>query len=49
MKLLIKHKNLIKTECGINKFNKLEKNKSFFGKLRFFIFYIIAVLRDYRK
>ena len=43
-------KNLrIKTTCGIEKYNRLKKNKSFLGKLRLYWFNFFAILRDFNK
>ena len=39
----------IKTSCGIEKYNKLKTNKTFFGKLRFYWFNFFAILRDLNK
>ena len=39
----------IKTSCGIEKYNKLKMNKTFFGKLRFYWFNFFAILRDLNK
>ena len=39
----------IKTKCGLEKYNKLKFNKTLFGKLRLYWFYIFAVIRDYNK
>ncbi len=47
--MYIKYKNLIKTQCGIDKFNKLKKNKTLIGKLRFYVFFLIAVIRDFKN
>ena len=43
------YKNFIKTECGINKYEKLRKNRSFYGKIRFWIFIVFATLNDFNK
>ena len=43
-------KNLrIKTTCGVEKYNRLKKNKSFLGKLRLYWFNFFAILRDFNK
>ena len=39
----------IKTTCGIQKYHKLKKNKTIFGKLRFYWFNFFAILRDFNK
>ena len=39
----------IKTACGIEKYNRLKKNKSFIGIIRFYWFNFFAVLRDLNK
>ncbi len=39
----------IRTSCGIEKYNKLKKNQTFIGKLRFYWFNFFAVLRDLNK
>ncbi len=39
----------IKTTCGIEKYNRLKKNKSFLGKLRLYWFNFFAILRDFNK
>ena len=39
----------IKTECGIQKYNELKKNQSYFGKLRLLWFKFFAVIRDFNK
>ena len=36
----------IKTECGLNKYEKLKNHKNFIGKIRFYWFVIIASIRD---
>ena len=46
---IIMNKFRIKTSCGIDKYNKLKKNKSFLGKLRFYWFNFFAVIRDFNK
>ena len=40
---------LIKTKCGLEKYNQLKQRQTLFGKLRLFWFVIFATLRDYRK
>ncbi len=43
-------KNLkIKTACGIEKYNELKLNKSFYGKLRLCWFKFFAIIRDLNK
>ena len=42
-------KNNIKTDCGIEKYEKLSKKKGFFNKARFFWFAILASIRDIGK
>ena len=55
MSIHFKHKaNLmkklrIKTICGIEKYNKLKKNKTVIGKIRFYWFNFFAILRDLNK
>ena len=39
----------IKTSCGIEKYNRLKMNKTFFGKLRFYWFNFFAIIRDLNK
>ena len=39
----------IKTVCGIEKYNKLKKNKTVIGKIRFYWFNFFAILRDLNK
>ena len=39
----------IKTECGIQKYNQLKKNKSFLGRLRLYWFKFFASIRDLNK
>ncbi len=39
----------IKTICGIDKYNKLKKNKTVIGKIRFYWFNFFAILRDLNK
>ena len=44
-------KKYIKTQCGIDKYNEL-REKSYNGilhKLRFYLFCLIATIRDMRK
>ena len=36
----------IKTECGLNKYEGLKSSKTFFGRVRFYWFVLIASLRD---
>ena len=40
---------MIKTICGIEKYQKLKKDKSLLGKLRLTWFVVIATLRDLNK
>ena len=40
---------MIKTSCGIDKYQQLKKDKSFWGKLRLTWFVAIATLRDLNK
>lgn len=42
-------KKNIKTTCGIEKYNKLKLNNSFFGKLRLYWFVFFASIRDMNK
>ena len=37
---------MIKTSCGIDKYQQLKKDRSFWGKLRLTWFVAIATLRD---
>ena len=37
---------MIKTSCGIDKYQQLKKDKSVWGKLRLAWFVVIATLRD---
>ena len=37
---------MIKTSCGIDKYQQLKKDKSVWGKLRLAWFVVIAALRD---
>ena len=52
MKVCVKGKNsmpmdkYIKTNCGIAKYVELKKQKGFFRKLRFYLFVILASIRD---
>jgi len=39
----------IKTECGLEKYNKLKRKKGFFNNIRFYWFVFFAVLRDLIK
>ena len=39
----------IKTACGIEKYQELQRNKTLFGRLRLAWFVAIASLRDMRK
>jgi len=40
---------MIKTSCGIDKYYRLKRDKSFWGKLRLTWFVAIASLRDLNK
>ena len=40
---------MIKTICGIDKYNQLRRDKSLWGKLRLAWFVVIAALRDLKK
>jgi len=40
---------LIKTECGIKKYNELKRQKGFVNKIRFYFFVAMATLRDFNK
>jgi len=40
---------MIKTSCGIDKYQKLRKDKSVWGKLRLIWFVAIATIRDLNK
>ena len=42
-------KKYIKTACGIEKYNKLSKDKSRFGSFRLKWFVFFATLRDFLK
>ena len=39
----------IKTNCGIEKYNKLIANKTLIGKLRLYWFSFFAIIRDLNK
>ena len=45
----MKFEKMIKTQCGIEKLNKLKKNKTFIGNLRLKIFIFFAAIRDFNK
>ena len=47
--VFIMNKFKIKTACGIDKYNKLKKNKTFRGKLRLYWFIFFAVITDLNK
>lgn len=36
----------ITTQCGIDKFNELKKERGFFSKIRFYWFVSVASIRD---
>mgnify|MGYP001385680284 FL=1 len=40
---------MIKTSCGIDKYQQLKKDKSLWGKLRLAWFVAIATMRDFNK
>ena len=40
---------MIKTSCGIDKYQKLKKTKSVWGKFRLVWFVAIATIRDLNK
>ncbi len=40
---------MIKTSCGIDKYQQLKKDKSVWGKLRLAWFVAIAAIRDLNK
>ena len=40
---------MIKTSCGIEKYQKLKSNKTMIGKIRFYWFYFFAIIRDSYK
>ena len=40
---------MIKTRCGIDKYQKLRRDRSVWGKLRLMWFVAIATLRDFKK
>ena len=44
-------KKYIKTQCGIDKYNQLREKSSngILHKLRFYLFCLIATIRDMRK
>ena len=42
-------KLIIRTSCGIEKYNKLKMNKTVLGKIRFYWFNFFAILRDLNK
>ena len=39
----------IKTTCGLEKYDKLKKNKTLIGKLRLYWFKFFAIIRDLNK
>ena len=41
------YSKLIKTQCGLKKYDILKKNKSFYGKVRLKWFVFFAIIRDY--
>ena len=47
--VLFMNKFRIKTACGIDKYNRLKRNKTFIGKLRLYWFNFFAVIRDLNK
>ena len=47
--VLFMNKFRIKTSCGIDKYNKLKRNKTFTGKLRLYWFNFFAIIRDLNK
>ena len=47
--VLLMNKFRIKTACGIDKYNKLKRNKTFTGKLRLYWFNFFAIIRDLNK
>ena len=47
--VILMKKLRIKTICGIEKYNKLKKNKTVIGKIRFYWFNFFAILRDFNK
>ena len=40
---------MIKTSCGIDKYQQLKKDKSVWGKFRLAWFVAIATMRDFHK
>ena len=42
-------KALIKTKCGLEKYERLKGNTGFIGRIRFFWFMFFAILRDLPK
>jgi hypothetical protein len=40
---------MIKTICGIDKYQQLKRDKSLWGKLRLTWFVVFATLRDFKK
>ena len=42
-------KALIKTKCGLEKYERLRGNTGFIGRIRFFWFMFFAILRDLPK
>ena len=47
--ILFMNKFRIKTACGIDKYSKLKRNKTFTGKLRLYWFIFFAIIRDLNK
>ena len=46
---LMPNPKMIKTNCGIDKYKWLKRDKSFWGRLRLTWFIVIASLRDFNK
>ena len=40
---------LIKTQCGIKKYNELKLRRGIYNRLRFFFFVSVAIVRDLKK
>ncbi len=46
---LMSDPKMIKTICGIDKYHRLKRDKSVWGKLRLTWFVVIATLRDLKR
>jgi len=47
--IIAMNSKFIKTKCGLDKYNRLSKNHTFWGKLRLSFFVLIASIRDLNK